>query len=121
MSRPRIRIPPAVGESKPVSILMVVDLSAPFGPRKPKKRPRSTFRLMWSTAVKLPKRRTRLKVSTAGDALISGEIVSGMPCFVRGAGINSQAAQELLWRNPVLMVTLQADEEGASIPLNLFF
>jgi len=35
MSSPRMRIAPLVGASKPVSILMVVDFPAPFGPRKP--------------------------------------------------------------------------------------
>ena len=34
-SSPSKRIDPDVGASRPVSILMVVDLPAPFGPRKP--------------------------------------------------------------------------------------
>ncbi len=42
---------PAVGRSSPVSMRMVVLLPAPFGPRKPKKRPRATRKDTWSTAV----------------------------------------------------------------------
>ena len=38
-SMPRIWMLPAVGASRPVSILMVVDLPAPLGPRKPKNWP----------------------------------------------------------------------------------
>src|SRR6266853_942383 len=38
-SRPRREIRPALGARSPVSILMVVDLPAPFGPRKPKNCP----------------------------------------------------------------------------------
>src|SRR5215475_9726544 len=37
----------------------MVDLPAPFGPSRPKISPRRTAKLTWSTAVKLPKRRTR--------------------------------------------------------------
>ena len=40
-SSPRISIRPDVGASRPVSILMVVDFPAPFGPRKPKNWPGS--------------------------------------------------------------------------------
>jgi len=57
---------PEVGASKPVSILMVVDLPAPLGPRKPKNWPGATERLTSSTAVKSPKRRVRPVVETAG-------------------------------------------------------
>src|SRR5512139_3916586 len=38
---------------------MVVDLPAPFGPRKPKISPRRTVRLTRLTATKSPKRRSR--------------------------------------------------------------
>ncbi len=44
---------------------MVVDLPAPFGPRKPKISPRATVSETWSTATKSPKRFTRFSVSTA--------------------------------------------------------
>src|SRR5262249_28946098 len=42
---------PEVGRRRPVSILIVVLLPAPFGPRKPKNRPRATRKERWSTAV----------------------------------------------------------------------
>jgi hypothetical protein len=42
---------PEVGGRKQVSILMVVVLPAPFGPRKPTIWPFSTSNEMWSTAV----------------------------------------------------------------------
>ncbi len=54
---PRISTVPAVGSSNPVSILMVVDLPAPFGPRNPKNCPGATLNLTSSTAVSAPKRR----------------------------------------------------------------
>ena len=47
------------GASRPVSILMVVDLPAPLGPRKPKNCPGATRRLTLSTARRSPKRRVR--------------------------------------------------------------
>ena len=57
---------PEVGASRPVSILMVVDLPAPLGPRKPKNWPGATVRLTSWTAVNSPKRRVRPVVETAG-------------------------------------------------------
>ncbi len=48
---------PAVGLSKPVRHLIVVDLPAPFGPRNPKKLPAGTARSMPSTARSDPKSR----------------------------------------------------------------
>ena len=41
---------PLVGEMRPVSILIVVVLPAPFGPRKPKISPRFTVKLTPRTA-----------------------------------------------------------------------
>jgi len=43
---------PSLGASTVVSILIVVVLPAPLGPRKPKTMPASTANEMWSTAVK---------------------------------------------------------------------
>ena len=43
--------PPVIGETQPI-MRMVVDLPAPFGPRKPKTSPRRTSKSMPSTAVK---------------------------------------------------------------------
>lgn len=43
---------PLVGRSRVVSMFMVVDFPAPFGPRKAKISPAVTEKEMWSTAVK---------------------------------------------------------------------
>src|SRR5579864_992316 len=50
---------PDVGWSSVVSILMVVDLPAPLGPRKAKISPSAMVKLMSSTAVSSPNLRTR--------------------------------------------------------------
>ena len=47
---PRRVIDPSVGKRRPRSILIVVDLPEPFGPRRPKTSPRSTVRSRPSTA-----------------------------------------------------------------------
>src|SRR5574341_510055 len=63
---------PAEGMRSPVSIRIVVDFPAPFGPRKPKISPFLTSRLMRSTAVKSPKARVRFATLTAmGLSLLS--------------------------------------------------
>src|SRR5713101_2173263 len=59
-SSPSRRMRPALGASRPVRILIVVDLPAPFGPRKPKNCPLSTVRSIWLTATSSPKRRENL-------------------------------------------------------------
>src|SRR6516164_7282504 len=64
-SSPSSSILPAVGASSPVSILMVVDLPAPFGPRKPKNCPASTRRLIASTALNEPNVRVSPSVRIA--------------------------------------------------------
>ncbi len=46
-----IRAVPASGDTKPASIFMVVDLPAPFGPRKPRTSPLATRKDTVSTAV----------------------------------------------------------------------
>ena len=51
-----MRAVPAVGIMNPASMRIVVDLPAPFGPRKPSTSPRATPNETSSTAVKLPKR-----------------------------------------------------------------
>ncbi len=56
---PHTRTEPAVGDRKPVIIFIVVDLPAPFGPRKPSTCPASTLNEMSSTAVKAPYRFVR--------------------------------------------------------------
>ena len=53
-SWPQTRTLPDVGARKPVIIFIVVDLPAPFGPRKPSTSPACTLKLMSSTAVSGP-------------------------------------------------------------------
>src|ERR1700689_2006085 len=67
-SMPRISIRPELGAKRPVSILMVVDLPAPLGPRKPKNCPGETRRSTPSTATRSPKRRVRPWVEMVGGA-----------------------------------------------------
>src|SRR5215469_14245116 len=66
---PRISISPAVGSSRPVSILIVVDFPAPFGPRNPKNCPGATLNVTSSTAVKSPNRRVNPRVEIAGISM----------------------------------------------------
>ena len=56
-SSPHTRARPAVGTSTPVSILIVVDLPAPFGPRKPTASPAAMVSVTPSTAVTRFRRR----------------------------------------------------------------
>ena len=53
-SNPATRADPAVGAASVQSILMVVDLPAPFGPRKPNTSPGATSKETPSTAVSVP-------------------------------------------------------------------
>ena len=62
---------PEVGASSPVSILIVVDFPAPFGPRNPKKWPACTCRSMASTAVSAPNVRVNFSVAIAISPMIS--------------------------------------------------
>src|SRR5882672_1092820 len=55
ISKPPTLTVPSVGGMKPVIIRMVVDLPAPFGPRKPKTSPRSIENEIPSTARLAPK------------------------------------------------------------------
>src|SRR5271165_5458954 len=68
---------PEVGASSPVSILIVVDFPAPFGPRNPKKWPACTFRSMASTAVSAPNVLVSFSVAIAISPMIS--TCSGTP------------------------------------------
>src|SRR6266852_7319843 len=67
-SRPSTRADPPLSGKRPVSILMTVVFPLPLGPRKPKISPFSTRKLRSLTAVKLPKRRTRLCAEMAASA-----------------------------------------------------
>src|SRR6185312_1654939 len=57
---------PAVGVRKPVTIFMVVDLPAPFGPRKPNTSPFPTLRSIPATAATAPNRLVRPSISIIG-------------------------------------------------------
>src|SRR3954451_1279676 len=65
-SNPATRAMPAVGRSRVQRILMVVDLPAPFGPRKPNSSPVRTARSMPRTASTSSNVLTRPLTSTAG-------------------------------------------------------
>ena len=49
-----IKMSPLSGSRKPVSIFIVVDFPAPFGPRKPTTSPLCTLKLILSTATNSP-------------------------------------------------------------------
>src|SRR3954470_19873178 len=70
ISTPAICAVPAVGRNRPTSILIVVDLPAPFGPKKPKNSPSCTVRSRWSTAVFLSNTFVKLIACTAGVSII---------------------------------------------------
>src|SRR3989338_3740734 len=65
MSKPATVPPPAVGARMPHNMRMVVDLPAPFGPRKPKISPCATAKLTRLTATKFPNRRSSSRTTTA--------------------------------------------------------
>src|ERR1700694_3901117 len=54
MSSSQILASPLVASTNPHSILIVVDVPLPFGPRKPKISPRQTSRLNARTTVRVP-------------------------------------------------------------------
>src|SRR5689334_20138560 len=63
MSWPQMTAVPALGARKPVIIFIVVDLPAPFGPRKPSTSPFGTVNETSSTAMSGPKYLTRCRIS----------------------------------------------------------
>jgi len=70
--RPNSEATPALGDSSPVSIFMVVVLPQPLEPRKPKISPRRMRKLTRSTAVKSPKRMVKSRASMAASPSPSG-------------------------------------------------
>src|SRR5712692_10539436 len=76
-SMPKTVPPPSEGSRRPQSMRSVVDLPAPFGPRKPYSSPARTRRSRWSTATRLPKRRVSWRVTTAQPSSDIG--VRGQP------------------------------------------
>src|ERR1035437_1524 len=64
-SKPAIVTCPAVGRASVQSMLIVVDLPAPFGPRNANTSPSRTSKLIPSTAVNVPNRLVRSRTSIA--------------------------------------------------------
>src|SRR5580704_12720228 len=62
-SFPLRRIAPESGANRPTTIFIVVDLPAPFGPKRPNTSPAATEKLTSSTATTLPKVFRRLQTS----------------------------------------------------------
>src|SRR5580698_7124794 len=108
-----MRMLPEVGASKPVNILIVVDLPAPFGPRNPKNCPASTRRFTWSTAVKSPKRRVSAAVSIAGVVMLFPAFNHDTRCR---CGFTKIARLEC---KPVLSGFVQVYNEGSAQLLHL--
>src|SRR5262249_15014436 len=79
-------------------ILMVVDLPAPLGPRKPKISPSATEKSIPSTAVSAPKRRTSEQTSMAGVATSIDWIAGSAPRVDWGASGRGAAAGQRLQR-----------------------
>src|SRR5580704_10433488 len=69
-SKPATLPLPELGASNPHRMRIVVDLPAPFGPRKPKISPRWTSSVTSFTATKSPKRLVRCSIRTAGPAFL---------------------------------------------------
>jgi len=69
VSYPSTRADPELGWMKSSNMLIVVDLPAPFGPRKPYTSPRSTVISRLSTASRSPNRFVRASVVIAGSLI----------------------------------------------------
>src|SRR4051794_24326533 len=115
-SYPATRALPAVGRSRVQRILMVVDLPAPFGPRKPNSSPVPTVRSMPRTASTSSNVLTRPLTSTAGgrSRVASPE---GVPNAVRvtPAGCSNvvRVSSVPLTRDDVVRAAVEVlDDEG---------
>ena len=86
-----------VGDIKNAEIadrIMAVVFPAPFAPRKPKISPSKTLKLMWSTAVKLPK---RLVSSLVSITILSLFILVFYLDFIR-LGSQLHGLHQLFWQ-----------------------
>src|SRR5215208_1315481 len=97
-SRPATVPRPALGRTRPVSILMVVVFPAPLGPRKPKTSPRRTAKLTASTAVKAPYRRVSPSTSTAAAAAEARSVVRLVVGMVDMARLGRKVDEDVLER-----------------------
>ena len=93
-SSPHTRARPAVGTSTPVSILIVVDLPAPFGPRKPTASPAAMVSVTPSTAVtRFRRATTNVLVRPSVSTITTPSPGSGAPrCARRSAATPTMAA-----------------------------
>ena len=104
-----MRAVPAVGIMKPASMRIVVDLPAPFGPRKPSTSPRATVNVTLSTAVKLPNRLVSpaISISTGWPSAVTLRLprVVVIPSGGGNSGISGQCKpQGSGWRRLNLAV-----------------
>src|SRR3979411_2153996 len=74
---------PEVAGMKPVIMRMVVDLPAPFGPRKPSTSPRATLNEMPSTARFAPNVLTRFSILIIGFRIAGGRHYRPTRCRVQ--------------------------------------
>src|ERR1035437_2459274 len=94
-SKPATVTCPDVGCASVQSMLIVVDLPAPFGPRNANTSPSCTSKLMASAAVKSPKRLVRSRTSTTlGRDAATG--TSGSATCVEALGAYSICAASLV-------------------------
>src|SRR5215469_12872534 len=95
---------PSLGLSTVVSILIVVVLPAPLGPRKPKMTPSGTANEAWSTAVKPLKRLTRSQASMIAAMIF--------PPSSRRRGGSRQPGSEVRRRREAAELALEKAGEG---------
>src|SRR3954469_15317953 len=102
-SKPATVAAPAVGSTRVHSILMVVDLPAPLGPRKPKTSPAATSKSTPSTATRASYVFVRALTATAGftfrtlvDMTARDRVHSAVAHLARAGFTDASAAQTAL-------------------------
>src|SRR3954453_9831840 len=115
-SKPATRAVPPVGCSRVQRILMVVDLPAPFGPRKPNSSPVRTARSMPRTASTSSNRLTRPLASTASGRSRTAS-PGGVPNAVRvtppACSNTVRVSSVPISRNDVVRAAIEVlDDEG---------
>src|SRR5258705_6581483 len=83
---PAMKASPAVGFRRPVSILTVVDLPDPFGPRNPKIDPLGICRFRSCTATRRPKFLVRFWVSISNIGDMTNEFFLRRPDKLKHIG-----------------------------------
>src|SRR5881275_2403738 len=103
MSKPATSAVPDVGSTSVQSILMVVDLPAPLGPRKPKTSPAATSKSTPSTATRSSYLFVRALTATAGvtvrtvvDMTAPDRVHSAVAHLARAGFTDAAAAQAAL-------------------------